>query len=61
MVTPDFNAKVKASEDIGSNRGSPAIEHLKFPFNLKKDQEDAVESWIKNDYRGSIVYRYWYW
>ena len=58
MVKPDFNAKVKASEDIGSNRGSPAIEHLKFPFNLKKDQEEAVESWIKNDYRGSIVYRY---
>jgi superfamily II DNA or RNA helicase len=56
MVKPDFNAKVKASEDIGSNRGSPAIEHLKFPFNLKKDQEEAVESWIKNDYRGSIVY-----
>ena len=56
MAKADFNAKVKASEDIRSDRGSPAIEHLKFPFNLKKDQEEAVESWINNDFRGSIVY-----
>jgi superfamily II DNA or RNA helicase len=56
MIKADVNAKVKASEDRRSDRGSPAIEHLKFPFNLKKDQEEAVEAWIRNDFRGSIVY-----
>jgi superfamily II DNA or RNA helicase len=35
---------------------SPAILNLKFPFNLKKDQEDAVTAWIRNKYRGSIIY-----
>ncbi len=61
MIKADVNAKVKASEDRRSDRGSPAIEHLKFPFNLKKDQEEAVEAWIRNDFRGSIVYSTWYW
>jgi superfamily II DNA or RNA helicase len=35
---------------------SPAILNLKFPFNLTKDQEDAATAWIKNKYRGSIIY-----
>jgi superfamily II DNA or RNA helicase len=56
MTKADGYEKVKASEDRRADRGSPAIEHLKFPFNLKKDQEDAVEAWIRNDFRGSIVY-----
>jgi superfamily II DNA or RNA helicase len=56
MIKADVNAKVKASEDRRSDMGSPAIEHLRFPFNLKKDQEEAVEAWIRNDFRGSIVY-----
>ncbi len=56
MIKADVNTEVKASEDISSNKDSPAIEHLKFPFNLKKDQEEAVEAWVKNDFRGSIVY-----
>src|SRR6478752_3553546 len=34
----------------------PAILDLKFPFNLTKDQEDAVAAWIKNQYKGSIIY-----
>jgi superfamily II DNA or RNA helicase len=34
----------------------PAILNLKFPFNLTKDQKEAVEAWIKNKYKGSIVY-----
>ena len=57
MIKADVNAKVKALKDRRSERGSPAIGHLKFPFNLKKDQEEAVEAWIANDFRGSIVYR----
>ena len=34
----------------------PAISSLKFPFELKPDQVAAVDSWIKNGYRGSIIY-----
>ena len=56
MIKVDVDSKVKASEDERPDKGSPAIEHLKFPFNLKKDQEEAVEAWIRNDFRGSIVY-----
>ena len=47
MIRADVNTEVKASEDISSNKDSPAIEHLKFPFNLKKDQEEAVEAWVE--------------
>ena len=41
--------------DINSSM-SPAIFSLKFPFALKPDQIAAVDSWIKNGYRGSIIY-----
>jgi superfamily II DNA or RNA helicase len=34
----------------------PAISSLKFPFNLTKDQTEAVEAWITNGCRGSIIY-----
>jgi superfamily II DNA or RNA helicase len=34
----------------------PAILDLKFPFELKKDQLAAVDSWVLNAYRGSIIY-----
>ncbi len=33
-----------------------AISSLKFPFKLTKDQTEAVDAWITNDYRGSIIY-----
>ena len=56
MSKADVYTKVKASEDERPDERLPAIEHLKFPFNLKKDQEEAVEAWIRNDFRGSIVY-----
>src|ERR687897_138847 len=35
---------------------SAAISQLKFPFSLKEDQIDAVNAWIDNDFRGTIVY-----
>src|SRR5829696_8410075 len=35
---------------------TPAISQLKFPFSLKEDQIDAVNAWIDNDCRGTIVY-----
>src|ERR1051326_9495942 len=33
-----------------------AISSLKFPFELTKDQTEAVDAWITNGYRGSIIY-----
>jgi superfamily II DNA or RNA helicase len=33
-----------------------AISSLKFPFKLTKDQIEAVDAWITNGYRGSIMY-----
>ena len=33
-----------------------AISSLKFPFKLTNDQLEAVDAWIRNDYRGSIIY-----
>ena len=35
---------------------SSAIGSLKFPFELKPDQLAAVESWINNGCRGSVIY-----
>ena len=34
----------------------PAISALKFPFMLKKDQLEAIDAWLKNGLRGSIIY-----
>src|SRR5919112_700912 len=34
----------------------PAILGLRFPFELTKDQLAAVDSWVLNAYRGSIIY-----
>jgi superfamily II DNA or RNA helicase len=34
----------------------PSIHLLKFPFNLKKDQIAAVNAWINNNHRGTILY-----
>jgi superfamily II DNA or RNA helicase len=32
------------------------ISQLKFPFKLKKDQIEAVDAWLNNNSRGSIIY-----
>ena len=39
-----------------SDSTTAAILQLKFPFSLKEDQIDAVNAWIDNDFRGTIVY-----
>jgi superfamily II DNA or RNA helicase len=39
-----------------SSRSIPCISNLKFPFKLTKDQSEAVEAWISNKCRGSIIY-----
>lgn len=56
MIKTGINEKVGTPEDRRSEIGSTAIEYLKFPFDLKIDQIEAVEAWINNDFRGSIVY-----
>ena len=33
-----------------------AISTLKFPFVLKKDQLEAIDAWLKNGLRGSLIY-----
>ncbi len=33
-----------------------AILSLKFPFELKDDQREAVNAWLNNNFRGSIIY-----
>ena len=38
------------------NNSPPTILNLTFPFELTKDQLAAVDAWIFNAYRGSIIY-----
>jgi DNA or RNA helicases of superfamily II len=33
-----------------------AILKLSFPFELKADQQDAVDAWLENRFKGSIIY-----
>jgi superfamily II DNA or RNA helicase len=33
-----------------------AILKLNFPFKLKADQQDAVDAWLENKFKGSIIY-----
>jgi superfamily II DNA or RNA helicase len=35
---------------------SSAISHLQFPFSLKRDQLEAVDSWVNNNFRGTVLY-----
>ncbi|MGN6624394.1 MAG: DEAD/DEAH box helicase, partial [Candidatus Nitrosocosmicus sp.] len=39
-----------------SQRFAPSISLLNFPFELKEDQIAAVNAWMNNDYRGTILY-----
>lgn len=34
----------------------PAISRLQFPFTLKEDQIAAVDAWIDNNFRGTVLY-----
>ena len=43
-------------EELENDSSHPAILNLKFPFELKLDQVKAVEAWLVNQCRGSIIY-----
>jgi superfamily II DNA or RNA helicase len=38
------------------NNSLPSVLNLTFPFELTKDQLAAVDAWVFNAYRGSIIY-----
>jgi superfamily II DNA or RNA helicase len=48
-------SKPSTAESLSPTSG-PAISSLKFPFRFTKDQFEAVDSWITNGYKGSIIY-----
>jgi superfamily II DNA or RNA helicase len=53
------NTKASTAESLSPTSGPAivsAISSLKFPFRLTKDQIEAVDSWITNGYKGSIIY-----
>jgi superfamily II DNA or RNA helicase len=43
-------------EELENDSSHPAILNLRFPFELKPDQVKAVEAWLLNRCRGSIIY-----
>ena len=46
---------------VSTTASTAAISKLKFPFSLTKDQVEAVEAWIENDFRGTVLYSTWNW
>ena len=49
-------AERKIVDELENDSSYPAILNLKFSFELKPDQIKAVEAWLMNQYRGSIIY-----
>ena len=43
-------------DELENENSHPAILNLRFPFELKFDQVKAVEAWLVNQCRGSIIY-----
>jgi superfamily II DNA or RNA helicase len=37
-------------------KSKPCILNLTFPFELTRDQLAAIDAWVSNGYRGSIIY-----
>jgi len=51
-----LNSKPSTSKSPSRSTRVSAISMLKFPFKLTKDQVDAVDAWVMNDYKGLIIY-----
>ncbi|MDQ3977388.1 MAG: DEAD/DEAH box helicase family protein, partial [Thermoproteota archaeon] len=54
-MEPDI-ADHEIVEELETDSSHPAILDLRFPFELKRDQVKAVEAWLVNQCRGSIIY-----
>jgi superfamily II DNA or RNA helicase len=54
-ASPSSSPKSASSSEPSTTTIS-AISLLKFPFKLTKDQIDAVDAWISNGCKGSIIY-----
>jgi hypothetical protein len=56
----NINAKVTAASKTDFPKTPqtliPAISLLQFPFTLKEDQIAAVDAWIDNNFRGTVLY-----
>ena len=50
------NDTSNSEKGIDDNSEPAAILHLRVPFELKPDQVKAVEAWLANNCRGSIIY-----
>ena len=55
-TTAEKSATQSAPEESTSIVSSSAISSLKFPFKLTKDQLEAVNAWVSNGYKGTIIY-----
>jgi superfamily II DNA or RNA helicase len=55
-TTAEKSATPSASGESTSTVSSSAISSLRFPFKLTKDQLEAVDAWVSNGYKGSIIY-----
>ena len=38
------------------DKTKPCVLNLTFPFDLTRDQLAAVDAWVSNGYKGSIIY-----
>jgi superfamily II DNA or RNA helicase len=61
MLNSEENTNSSSSSPTSTSPPSrppiiPAISSLKFPFKLTKDQIEAVDAWVSNGYKGSIIY-----
>src|SRR5215218_8366494 len=57
IPTAKSSLQNNSNNEKGVNNSEPAaILYLRLPFELKPDQVKAVEAWLANNCRGSIIY-----
>src|SRR5436309_13583863 len=56
MLNSGPGTAASSSSSEPSTTTISAISLLKFPFKLTKDQIDAVDAWMSNGCKGSIIY-----
>jgi superfamily II DNA or RNA helicase len=54
--TATTTANHEILDELKNDNSHPAILNLRFPFELKFDQVKAVEAWLVNQCKGSIIY-----